>query len=397
MRVGPTRIVLGVVIIILLGLLFLVGGLLIDLQTDPVLSPRPREARFEWQRSLYGYGPTEEDQLLMPTSVAVSPAGAMYVTDPIRSRIMVFGADGQPIRVIAGQESTDTPVRFVRPEAVDVDPDNGDLYVADSQLSQVVVFDEAGELVRAWQVDNRVRGVKVTTTDVFVLGLGQVTTFDKQGVQTSSFGTRGSASGQIDAYLGIESDGERIFIADSFNRRIQAFSLDGTLIWDYPHADTGGEAAATEETAHPDAEAATADDADEEFDWQLPQDLVLDGAGRLVVVDAFRFEIVVVDPESGKVVETYGEYGQHDGQFYFPTSIDYDYERDWFVVADTQNNRAQVVWIPGSKGSVLAPARRLIDSPSKYLLLPEAVFVVVVLIALIRLVRMLRRRRALSA
>ena len=392
MRSGWIRGVLGAVIVLLLGLLVLVGGLLIDLQEDPLLSPRPREAQFEWERSLYGYGPAEGEQLLMPTSVAVSPTGDIYVTDPIRSRILVFDADGDPLRIVFGQTST-ADILFTRPEAIDVDPGNGDLYVADSQLSRISVFDAEGNFVRAWPVAGRARGVKVTSERVLVLGLGEVIAYDKKGAELSSFGTRGSAPGQIDAYLGIESDGERIFIADSFNKRIQAFSLDGALLWAYPSSETTAGAASADSTGHPDLET---DAVDEGFDWQLPQDLVLDGAGRLVVVDAFRFEFVVVDAESGVVLGTYGEYGRLDGDLYFPTSVAYDYERDWFVVADTQNNRAQIVRIPGSAGAVLAPVRRLVDDPSRYYVLPLAMFVLVVLIAGARLIQVIRRRRTPS-
>ncbi|MDA3936093.1 MAG: NHL repeat-containing protein [Actinomycetota bacterium] len=386
-----TRIILSAVIVLLLGLLVIVGGLLLDLQEEPLLTPRPRDASFEWQRSIYGYGPSEEEQLLMPTSVAISPEGDIYVTDPIRSRVLVFDSAGDFIRAVDSLADDGSTALFVRPEAIDVDADNGDLYIADSRTSRIVVFSDRGEYVRDWTVPGQARGLKVTDEQVLVLGLGRVTTYDKLGNELSGFGTRGSRPGQIDAYLGIESDGDRIYIADSFNKRIQAFSMDGELIWTYPGSVADSSSASVEATGNTEAEEAATD---EDHEYQLPQDLVLDGAGRLVVVDAFRFELVVINAEDGQVVNSYGEYGRYDGELYFPTSIDYDFERDWFVVADTQNNRVQIVRLPGSAGSVLAPLRRLTKSPSRYVVPSLVLFAAAFVAAFVGLLRVLRKRRA---
>jgi len=86
-----------------------------------------------------------------------------------------------------------------------------------------------------------------------------------------------------------------------------------------------------------------------------------------VLVDPFRFRIVVVDPKTRAIATekgangkrgrqaVYGDYGQSDGMFAYPTGIAYDKTRDWFAVADTYNNRVQIVRLPETGGNVLAP------------------------------------------
>ncbi len=79
----------------------------------------------------------------------------------------------------------------------------------------------------------------------------------------------------------------------------------------------------------------------------------------MVFADAFAFAIYVVDVEEQSIVAAYGEQGEADGLFNYPTGIAYDPDRDWFAVADTANGRVQIVRIPGSGGSPLAAARRM--------------------------------------
>jgi hypothetical protein len=125
--------------------------------------------------------------------------------------------------------------------------------------------------------------------------------------------------------------------------------------------------------------------------WQLPHDLVFDGSGRLIVVDAFAFEVAVVDPKTGKVQATYGDFGRADGQFYYPTSIDYDARRDWFAIADTNNNRIQIVRIPDSGNPAIGAAWRAISSPYRYLAIPALLVLLVVLIAAFAANRLFRK------
>jgi len=100
------------------------------------------------------------------------------------------------------------------------------------------------------------------------------------------------------------------------------------------------------------------------------------------VVDAFSFDLTVVDAKTGARGKSYGSFGRADGEFYYPTSVAYDERRDWFVVADTQNNRVQVVRIPGSTAEpVQASVWRILSSPYRYLGPPACVLLLAVAFA----------------
>lgn len=336
------------------------------------------DTEMTWVRSLYGFGPSAEEQLLSPSSVAIAPNGDIYVTDPIRARIMIFRPDGTFRRLLHTGAGGTGERQFIRPESLDIDTD-GTVYIADSWANKIIVFDSNLDYAREWPVEAQARGVSVSGGKVFVLDVGKVLVFDTQGKKLASFGKRGHAAGDLDAYQGITAADGKIYVADSYNKRLQQFAEDGKFAWAVPETQTARAVRAMSGQG-PDA---SASEALPDHRWQLPQDLVFDGSGRLVVVDAFGFEAVVVDPETGKAQAAYGDFGRSDGQFYYPTSIDYDPRRDWFAVADTQNNRVQIIRIPGSGNPVLGATWRAVSSPFRYLAIPAILLLIVIVIALV--------------
>jgi hypothetical protein len=122
---------------------------------------------------------------------------------------------------------------------------------------------------------------------------------------------------------------------------------------------------------------------------QLPSGLVWDNAGRIVMIDPFSFAMFVVDPKDGTIVKQYGGYGAQDGQFSYPAAIGYDKARDWFAIADTGNNRVQIVRIPGSGSSLASRATASLSGPLRACLFP----LILILIALGVAIFLRQRRR----
>jgi hypothetical protein len=126
----------------------------------------------------------------------------------------------------------------------------------------------------------------------------------------------------------------------------------------------------------------------------LPTSVALDGRGRLVVVDAFGFDLVVlrVSATAASVVARYGDFGEQDAFFNYPTGIAYDQDRDWFAVADTFNNRVQILRIPGSTdNAALAALRRSAPTSWTWCVLPLGLVFLAALLAFVS-----RRARARS-
>jgi len=113
----------------------------------------------------------------------------------------------------------------------------------------------------------------------------------------------------------------------------------------------------------------------------LPTGVTTDGNGRVVVTDAFKYQIIVLDGETGEKVAEYGDFGTADGLFNNPSAIAYDAERDYFVVADTDNNRLQVVRIEGSSNSAITAAfKRLFDRPVWICCLPFLILLIAAIV-----------------
>ncbi len=386
-RTRTVLLVAVVVLILLLGGLVYLFFTLLQPSGLPDQLNRPVEREMQWVRSLYGFGPSADEQLLSPSSVAIAPNGDTYATDPTRARIMVFRPDGTFKELIHTGAGGVERGQFVRPESIDIDA-SGNIYIADSWANKIVVLDSTGRFVTEWPVDQQARGVYVDDGKVYVLDVGKIIIFDTQGTRLSSFGVRGNKTGQIDAYQGVTAADGKVFLADSFNKRMQSFDESGAVLWAIPSGDAprSGPASRTASGSDESSSAAVPD-----HRWDLPQDLVFDGRGRLVVVDAFQFEMAVVDPETGKVDATYGAFGREDGQFFYPTSIDYDPVRDWFAIADTNNNRVQIVRIPASGGGLAESVWRLASSPYRYLAIPAALALIALVLSLWAGRRVMRR------
>jgi len=370
------RSVLIASIVILIAVLIVMTFLLARTVAPPGVQ-MIEESGMTWVRSIYGFGPSADEQFAHPYSVAVGSNGDIYATDPERSRVLVFQRWGDFKRILHTGAGGKEVGMFQRPESIALDSQDN-LYIADSWANKVIVFDVDGEYVREWQVSGQPRGIAVSSGEVFVLGPGTVYVYSDTGELLRQFGTRGKKPGQIDAYQGIAVKGDMVYIADSYNRRIQAFDTHGTLAWSAPDTVTPtpspGSTTTVEEAA--------------EVMWDLPQDLTFDGKGNLVVADAFRFQLLTVNPKNGDIIGNYGEIGVQDGEFYYPTSVAYDAARDWFVVADTQNQRLQVVRLPGTTDSSLLPtARRIEASPWRFLALPVICLVLLLITAIYKWVK----------
>ncbi len=362
------RILLTIVIVLLTVLFIGLVVMFVNLLTPrglPDESDLPPSNQLEWVRSIYGFGPAADQQLKAPGAVAIGPNGDIYAADPQRARVMVFNPDGTFVKLIHTAGGGVAKGQFMRPVAIDVD-DDGNVFIADGIAKKVIQFDADGAFVREFPADTQARGVTVSDGRVYLLDLGKVIVFDADGKRVDEFGTRGPMPGQIDASLGIVVNDGRVYIADALNKRLQRFSADGGVDWVVPDG-AAPRGVSTKQVGRPDG---SGSGSAPNHLWGLPQDAVFDGAGRLVVIDAFGFDIAVADPKTGKVEATYGEFGGSDGEFYYPTSIAYDQRRDWFAVADTNNNRIQIVRIPESGDPLAGIVWRAYASPYRYLAIP---------------------------
>jgi DNA-binding beta-propeller fold protein YncE len=264
--------------------------------------------------------------LSSPSGVAVTKAGRVFVADPGARCVWVFGADGRLLfsfdRVNDGSRTClEAPVHIAL-------AGDGEVLVTDRKLRGIYVFDLQGSYLRKFvrpKAGWAPLGVSVDddgstyVTDVGDEARHRVRVFNPSGMETMDFGrtkevkTADEAPGAF-YYPGraVAHDGS-IFVADSNNGRIQVFDSAGR--YRYVIA-TGG----------------------------VPRGIAFDLAGNLLVADTLGAKVDVLSPAG----EQLGSLGS-GGEFRFPNDVAVD-GAGRIYVAD-RGTRTVQVWGEVSKVS----------------------------------------------
>jgi len=288
----------------------------------PVFPPAPNQPRFYFERSLQSSADVEiesdESQFQRmitgvsrtgigmgkPFGVTVHK-GRVFVSDTLKR--LVFAFDIREAKFI--EIGADGPGELVKPMGLDVDL-NGNLFVCDASLKQVLVYDRDGNFKRR---------------------LGEPDMFDRPAGLTVN--ANGSRLYVVDTG-GVTSDRHRVLVFDawsgsllhSISRRGQA---DGEL--------------------------------------NLPRDATIDDKGNLYVVDGGNFRVQVFSSE-GKFLRSFGAIGRQSGQFSRPKGIGVDKQGNVYVV-DTAfgniqifNAEGQMLMAVGTRNSSAGPARFMLPA-----------------------------------
>ncbi len=144
-------------------------------------------------------------------------------------------------------------------------------------------------------------------------GTAALIRFDLDERRMDVLGTRGALRLKQPLGLDVGPD-DAIYVADVGLKRVVAFDPEGKILAAYGR----------------------------EGELVNPTDAVVAPDGRrLYVVDSKAHSVVIFDLESGDRVGSFGEHGEEEGQFNFPTSLTFSPEGDLFVI-DQINARVQV-------------------------------------------------------
>jgi sugar lactone lactonase YvrE len=383
------RRILALVLVVLILLLGLVTYLLFNLISVPRTSNVAVETGgITWVRSIYGMSDAEDDQLARAQSAATAPDGSIWVTDGQHQALIHFTADGRYLGSLSGPD--DLPL--FSPSRIAIDTD-GTIYACELTEGAIRVLNTDNTDAGSFGIPEPT-SVAVSSDRIVVGTVAGFAILDKEGTPIKVLGSRGKSDDQFDYVHGVAiADNGNIFVSDSYNNRLSAYDPEGNRLW---IVRTGKPANGAEMT---DGSLVTKDATDAVLSGddalQLPLGITLDGAGRIVVADMFDCTLAVFDPTDGSFIAKYGEVGPDDGQFFYPVSVTYDGERDWFTVADSLNNRIQIVRLPGSSaGSGVASAvRRAMTGPLRACVYPFLLLLLAIIAWLV--VRRARKRREL--
>jgi sugar lactone lactonase YvrE len=333
-------------------------------------------------RSIYGFGADKTQLLRSPASAASAPDGTIWVADAVNARLLAFNPDGTFKSIVKG--TAQDPL--VLPTDVKVDS-QGRLYVLETTQDELHVLTPANQELLLKKIQ-KPTAVGISEDRIIVGSAAGFVIMDKEGNVLKVVGTQGKGDDQFDTVNGIAiaKDGT-FYVLDTFNNRLSHFDKEGNRLWIASMGKAGNQNRITSPgSATPKG-----------LGLQLPSDMTFDGNNRLIVVDPFDFSLSVVDPKDGKIVKKYGQYGAEDGQLAYPSSVTYDKARDWFVVADSANNRVQVLRLPDSGGSAVTAARVALTGPIRACLVPLILMLIAIVVAIVVRQRRKSTRKAQTA
>lgn len=263
------------------------------LGTEVSIIPESRDMRL--QRTLTGAERTNRAVINKPSAIAVRD-GRVYVAEPTVKAITVLDATrGKIFRF-----GVRPPNTLERPQSLAIDK-VGNVYVLDSSLRRVMVFDDLGLFKFSISVSagftNPV-GVAVDPSGqtIYVVDRGdlsnedhKVVAFAPNGIEKFRLGARGKDNGKFNIPLDatVSLDGT-LLVADSGNARIQVFDQDGKFKFTF-----GGFGA-------------------ELGRFSRPRSIATDGEGNIYVADGGFNNVQIFNPK-GELLMPLGKLSQDPG------------------------------------------------------------------------------------
>ena len=254
-----------------------------------------RIARFDAQgRSLGylteipGYGPLQG-----PFDIDVAPSGNLYIADTLGHCVLVLDHNERLLLTLGTGQALAAPGTFHEPHFVVPDEQRERIIVADTHNHRLQVFDTKGKLLKVLgRAGKKHPGEYYFCNGPAVHRSGRVyamnwtgayiNTYDHQLNVTGTFGGLGRDPGRFSDAYSIAVHEDTIWVADTYNNRLQQFSLAGKLL-----NIIGGE------------------EGSDIHHFSHPTDLDFDRQGNIYVADWMNDRIIKLDPD-GHVLNTWG-------------------------------------------------------------------------------------------
>lgn len=299
--------------------------------------PRPPEiARVQHVRTIVGFNETGtslktvifgkgEEKFIRPIAAATGTDGRIAIADSGCKCVHLYVPSGEHYYKLFTFDHGE----MVSPVGVVFDNEQR-LYVSDSVLGRILVFDKEGEYLSS--IDKTSESALKRPTGlsfnpvmkvVYVVDTleNKVHAFDPAGNAVLSFGERGTEKGRFNYPTHIFWAGDRIYVTDALNFRVQIFDLSGNFISSFGrHGDGSG-------------------------DFAMPKGIAVDKTGTIYVVDNL-FDNIQLFNDHGEFLLTIGGRGTGQGEFWLPSGIFID-ANDKLYLCDTFNQRIQVFQLLG--------------------------------------------------
>lgn len=223
----------------------------------------------------YWFPRDEIENFSNPVGIAAGPEGRLYVSDSVANVVHVFEDGGRRYVRAVGRGA------LRRPTGIAVDGTTGDILVADTLSSQIVVIDAGSLEVKKF--------------------------IGREGTEPDAF--------HSPTNIAVAENGT-VYVSDSLNNRVQVLgrNFEFQMSFGQPGDSPG--------------------------DFSRPKGVAVDSEGHVYVVDAL-FDNVQVFDRQGRLLLAFGSPGSEPGRFWLPNDIYIDRD-DRIYVTDSFNQRIQV-------------------------------------------------------
>ncbi len=285
----------------------------------------------------FGSFGTGEGEFKSPSGLAMDTSNdLLYVADTNNDRIQIIDVDGS----CSGSDELANDICFVDEFG---DSGNGDgefdsptALVLDTGRDLLYILDSGNDRIQIIDVDGNCGNDELANDVCFV----------------DEFGTSGNEDGEFDSPSGLalDTNNDMLYVADTNNNRIQIIDVNG-------NCDSGDSDYLANDVCFVD-EFGEKGNGDGEFD--SPSGLALDtNTDMLYVADTDNNLIQIIDVDGncqGSIelandicfVDEFGGSGSGDGEFNSPFGLALDVSNDMLYVADTKNERIQIIDVDGN-------------------------------------------------
>jgi len=252
-------------------------------------------------------------QLLGPYGIAIDSKGLVYVADQKVGAVFIFNTETRDVQLI--RNGYEAHFGLINGVAID---DDDRLFVSDGKMHRVLIFDSRHEVVGqisevlvdpvGLAIDRQNRFLYVVDTQ-----LDQVVVYDADTLKLlRRIGTTGknhwlTTPGDFGApsNVALDRDGN-VYVTDTMNNRVEIFDADGNFLSQFgQHGDGPGYLA-------------------------RPKGIAIDSDGHIWIADSYQDRVQVFDRE-GQLLTYLGGHGHFPGQFEALIGIAIDKENHVFT------------------------------------------------------------------
>jgi len=294
---------------------------------------KKQKPKSSWMDRMAGVSPDDKKkgaakprfQLLTPYGLAVDSRGRLYVADTKVGAIFIFNTENNAVELIKhGQHA-----KFGSIFGLAMD-DNDNLFVSDGELHHVLVFNAKHE-VQAGFGDNVMKDPNGMAIDaenrilyVADTGLDQILVYDADTYKLlRRIGTTGKDHTLTDpgnfskpTNVAVDKEGN-LYVSDTWNDRVEVFDPDGVFI------------------------RAWGKNGDGPGDFARPKGIAVDSDGHVWVADAMLNRVQVFTPQ-GRLLLEMGSFGILPGQFQALTGLCFDAKLNRVFTSEQMLGRVQM-------------------------------------------------------